>query len=147
MEEAIQAALAEGRAPTKADVHYRVRFTGTSEWYTPVKYIELARLVLDQIDLDPASCDFAQRRVRASRYFTKADDGVAQPWAGKIFLNPPFGKHEIPHFVDKLVGGVQSGAVTEAIMLTNNSTDTAWFHHAQSACPAICSNTPWRNIT
>src|SRR5262249_14340165 len=35
--------------------------TGETEWYTPARYVELARRVLDAIDLDPASCDAAQQ--------------------------------------------------------------------------------------
>jgi hypothetical protein len=35
--------------------------SGQVEWYTPTKYIDLAREVLGAIDLDPASSDIAQR--------------------------------------------------------------------------------------
>jgi phage N-6-adenine-methyltransferase len=140
VEQAINGALAEGRAPTKADIRYtfRTAFTGKCEWYTPVEHIALARQVLGEIDLDPASCEFAQGRVRARRYYTIEDDGLAQPWEGRIWCNPPYSQPEVVQFVEKLVASVRSGTVTEAIMLTNNYTDTAWFHHAESACAAIC---------
>lgn len=140
IEQAINGALSEGRAPTKSDIrnHFRVAFTGKCEWYTPVEHLELARRVLGTIDLDPASCEFAQRRVRARRYYTIEDDGLAQDWAGRIWLNPPYSQPEIVHFVQKLVASFLSGPVTEAILLTSNYTDTAWFHHAESACAAIC---------
>jgi hypothetical protein len=42
--------------------------TGENEWYTPVKYIEAARRVLGNIDLDPASCEAAQTTVRARQF-------------------------------------------------------------------------------
>src|SRR5262249_14971473 len=48
---------------------------GDSEWYTPPEYVEAARDVLGGIDLDPASNHLAQATVRATRYFTKQDDG------------------------------------------------------------------------
>src|SRR5262245_6844094 len=64
--------------------------TGENEWYTPPAYLEAARLVLGGIDLDPASSDVAQRRVRAGRYFTKKDDGLSRPWRGRVWLNPPY---------------------------------------------------------
>jgi phage N-6-adenine-methyltransferase len=140
VEQAINGALAEGRAPTKADIrnHFRVAFTGKIEWYTPVAYIDLARQVMGEIDLDPATCAFAQARVQARRYYTIEDDGLAKDWAGKIWLNPPFAQPAIVHFVEKLVASFLSGAVAEAVMLSSNYTDTAWFHHAESACAAIC---------
>jgi hypothetical protein len=43
--------------------------TGENEWFTPEKYIELARSVLGEIDLDPASCEAAQKTVRAKKWF------------------------------------------------------------------------------
>jgi phage N-6-adenine-methyltransferase len=140
VEQAISGALSEGRAPTKADIrsHFRTSFTGKSEWYTPVEHVALARRVLGEIDLDPATCEFAQARVRARRYYTIEDDGLAQAWGGRVWLNPPYSQPAIVQFVEKMVASVQGGAVTEAILLTNNFTDTAWFHHAESACAAIC---------
>lgn len=62
------------------------------EWYTPLPFIEAARRVMGAIDLDPASHDDCRLHVGAARHFTKEDDGLAQPWEGRIFLNPPGGK-------------------------------------------------------
>lgn len=28
----------------------------------------------------------------AARHYTKLDDGMAQPWEGRIWLNPPYGR-------------------------------------------------------
>jgi hypothetical protein len=66
VEEAIQDALDEGRAPTKTDIKNHVRGTfgtGNMEWNTPAEYIELARNALGGIDLDPASNDLAQKTI------------------------------------------------------------------------------------
>ena len=40
------------------------------EWYTPPYIIEKAKLVLGTIDLDPASCEYANRTVGASKIYT-----------------------------------------------------------------------------
>ena len=44
------------------------------EWYTPKKYIEAARIVMGNIDLDPASSKMANEIVKAPAYFTRDDD-------------------------------------------------------------------------
>src|SRR5262249_56141272 len=64
--------------------------TGYYEWYTPARYIELAREVLGEIDLDPASSAKAQEIVKAQRYFTLEQDGLIRPWHGRVWLNPPY---------------------------------------------------------
>jgi hypothetical protein len=147
VEKAINGALAENRPPKKADIRravedakrpFRVIGTGESEWFTPGPLIEMAREVLGGIDLDPASCDAAQRRVKAARYFTLTNDGLSQDWAGKVWLNPPYSQLAVALFAGKLVAECESGRVTDAIMLTHNYTDTAWFHHAERACEVIC---------
>ena len=65
--------------------------SSTPEHYTPVEVVEAARNTLGIIDLDPASCQAANRVVRATRYFTRDDNGFIQPWHGRVFLNPPGG--------------------------------------------------------
>jgi phage N-6-adenine-methyltransferase len=116
----------------------RLANTGEVEWYTPAEYVEAVRDVLGAIDLDPASSEAAQRTVRAARFFTKEDDGLAHPWPGRVWVNPPYVQPLIMHFVAKLVEEVAARRTTEAILLTHNFTDNAWFHLAASACTAIC---------
>lgn len=116
----------------------RASNSGEQDWHTPAKHLEAARRVLGGFDLDPASSDVAQERVQAERHFTKADDGLAQPWRGRVWLNPPYSHPEIREFAEKLVAEYQAGNVTAAIMLTNNSTDTEWFQDAAAAADGLC---------
>ena len=73
--------------------------SASNEHYTPRVIVEAARTTLGAIDLDPASCEAANRVVRATRIFTRADDGLSRPWHGRVFNNPPGGR---------LVGGDSS---------------------------------------
>jgi phage N-6-adenine-methyltransferase len=117
---------------------HRTGFTGNFEWYTPAEYVERARRVLGVIDLDPASSALAQETVRATRYFTKEDDGLGQEWHGRVWLNPPYNQPVIEQFIDKLVEETVAGRTTQAILLTHNSSDTAWFHKAAISAAAFC---------
>jgi len=111
---------------------------GSDEWYTPVEFIEAARAVMGGIDLDPASCEVAQATVKADRFFTKEQDGLAQPWAGNVWLNPPYSRELIGPFVAKLLADYQAGAVRQAVVLTNNDTETGWFHALADMALCFC---------
>ena len=65
---------------------------GEFERYTPTEIVELCRRVLDEIDLDPASCEVAQRTVRAKTYFTVEMDGLKRGWFGRVMINHPYHK-------------------------------------------------------
>ena len=99
----------------------------SNEHYTPAKYIEAARHVLGEIDLDPASCDRAQQVVKAKEYFTAQRSGLDLPWWGRVWMNPPYGGLA-PRFVEKLMHEIAAERVSAAIVLVNSHcTDTRWF--------------------
>lgn len=112
--------------------------TGDTEWHTPPEYLGAARTVLGGFDLDPASNPIAQETVQVGRFFTKEQDGLAQPWFGRVWLNPPYAQPAITNFVSKLISEFKQGHVTAAILLTHGFTDTKWFHAAFGECQAIC---------
>ena len=112
--------------------------SGENEWYTPSQYIEAAREVLGTIDLDPASSDVANERVKATSYFTKDDNGLAHEWHGSVWLNPPYAQPLISNFAEKVVEEFEDGRVKAAIVLVNNATETRWFRQMTEAATAIC---------
>jgi len=116
----------------------RTQTSGDDEWYTPAKYVELARKVLDGIDLDPASNKFAQKVVKAGKYFTADDDGLTKAWQGSVWLNPPYSRGLMGGFVTKLRAEIAAGRTKCAILLTHNFTDTAWWHTALEKASAVC---------
>lgn len=112
--------------------------TGDEESYTPSEFIESARLVMKEITTDPASNDMAQETVKAGTYYTASDDGLSKHWTGQVWMNPPYTALVINKFLEKLVDHYMAGDVTEAIVLTNNNTDTSWFHKTAKESSAFC---------
>lgn len=107
------------------------------EWYTPAAFLDLVHAVMGGIDLDPATCEEAQATVQAHRYFTKEDDGLACEWNGRVFMNPPYSTPAIQKFTAKVLEEFDAGRVTEAIVLTNNSSETRWFQSLLARC-VVC---------
>jgi hypothetical protein len=58
----------------------------TDEWLTPRELVA----ALGPFDLDP--CAPVQRPwATATHHYTVEDDGLRQPWFGRVWLNPPYG--------------------------------------------------------
>jgi hypothetical protein len=99
----------------------------TPEHYTPPEFLEAVCAVFDGIpDLDPCSDSSARPTVAARRHFTRQENGLMQPWAGRVYMNPPYGR-EIGKWIRKLRSEWQRGAMTDAIALLPARPDTAWF--------------------
>ena len=122
----------------KLGENYRANSTGENEWYTPADHIEIARQVLGEIDLDPASNAEANKIVKAKKYFSEEDDGLSKEWSGRVWLNPPYSRDLMGPFVNKLIESYKSGSVPAAIMVSHNNTDTAWFHSLSEVASAVC---------
>jgi hypothetical protein len=59
------------------------------DWYTPKWIFEALQLTFD---IDVASPPETVPWIPAKQRFTMADDGLAQPWEGLVWCNPPFSK-------------------------------------------------------
>jgi hypothetical protein len=71
-------------------------------------------------------------------FYSKGDDGLNQPWYGRVWLNPPYSRTLIGLFVNKLIAEYEAGRVTAAILMVPLCPDTRWFQAAERACAAVC---------
>ena len=96
--------------------------SGNVEIYTPSAIIEAARRTMSGIDLDPASSETANLRVKATRFFTQADDGLSKVWQ-----NHPFSRALNAKWINKLVSEYKAGNITAACAICFASTSEKWF--------------------
>lgn len=112
--------------------------SGNNEWYTPAKYIDLAREVMGGIDCDPATSEIANQTVKAKTIFTAENDGLTQTWRGRVWMNPPYAQPLINDFAEAVSAKFKSGEIDQACILVNNATETQWFQRMLSVASAVC---------
>lgn len=99
----------------------------TVDWYTPPWLFQ--RLGLE-FDLDPCQPPSGIEWIPAKRRYSIHDDGLAQPWCGCVWLNPPYGKHT-PAWLERMHNH------RNGIALVFARTDCAWFHEYVAQADAI----------
>lgn len=80
---------------------------GTDEWLTPPELIA----ALGAFDLDPCA-PIVRPWPTAVRHYTLEDDGLRQPWEGRVWLNPPYGN--ITRWMARMVAHNHGTALTFA---------------------------------
>ena len=96
----------------------------SDEWYTGEAVVSLLHTYYDSgIDLDPASNAQANELILADNYYSEEDNGLEQPWFGKVWCNPPYSRQLIGPFVEKFL----TEPFAEGILLVNANEDTQWF--------------------
>jgi len=99
--------------------------------YTPADLAALAVTVLGGIDLDPASDRTGRSPIAATAIYTREDDGLAQPWAGRDWLFPPQDGRTAA-WVAKLVHEYRCGRTTAALLYAGLDARAPWWQHLAS---------------
>ena len=97
------------------------------EWYTPPEIFERLNL---WFDLDPCHPEKPLPWIPATRRYNVNDDGLTKPWIGRVWLNPPYGKHTI-EWLAKMHGHRHGVALVFA------RTDCKWFHDYVAKSDAV----------
>ena len=99
----------------------------TVDWYTPLWIFEDLGM---EFDLDPCQPIDKIPWIPCKKRYTIIDDGLIQPWEGKVFLNPPYGKYTTDWL--KKMHEHRNG-----IALVFARTDCKWFHQYVVKADAI----------
>src|SRR5271166_3137881 len=81
------------------------------------------RWILDRLgpfDLDPCAAD-PRPWSCATTSFTEADGGLSRPWFGRCYVNPPFNRYQVGHWIRKLADHGHGTALLHA------RTEAEWF--------------------
>jgi hypothetical protein len=106
----------------------------SSEWFTPQIIFDKLDLVFD---LDPChpGRDNPHCVVPARKIYTKAENGLLQPWNGLVFCNPPHSdqRRGVVPWLRKFI------AHASGILLCPARTSSDWWHDVLlPSCPLIC---------
>ncbi|MGZ4996136.1 MAG: phage N-6-adenine-methyltransferase [Methylobacter sp.] len=93
----------------------------TDLWSTPQSFFDELNKEFN-FELDVCA---TKDNTKCPVYFTKDDDGLTQEWAGKVWMNPPYGR-EIKAWMKKAYESAKNGATV--VCLVPARTDTVWWH-------------------
>lgn len=108
------------------------RSVGKSQVHLTPKWI-IDRL--GPFDLDPCAATVRPWDC-AARNIVESEDGLSADWHGRVWLNPPFDRYQVGHWVRKLA---EHGSGT---LLVHARTETEWFRPIwqHAACILFLSN-------
>ena len=100
------------------NVHFSSK---TDMWATPQDFFDKYNKIYN-FEIDVCA---SPENAKCSKYYTKEQNGLAQEWTGKCWMNPPYGR-EIKDWMKKAYESSLNGATV--VCLVPARTDTAWWH-------------------
>lgn len=117
----VEAELAEAPEPVKPAWY---QSSESDDWWTPQWLFDL----LDaEIGFETDVCA-SDANHKCDRYFTRAQDGLAQEWTGRCWMNPPYGRSggtSIYQWIEKAYWAAMQGATVACCIPAR--TDTTWW--------------------
>jgi len=98
--------------------------SATDEWATPQSLFNTLNGIYGPLDLDVCA---TTENAKCQRFYERADNGLLQPWEGRCWMNPPYGR-KIGKWVQRAHDAAMSGEAEIVVCLLPSRTDTAWWH-------------------
>jgi site-specific DNA-methyltransferase (adenine-specific) len=102
-----------------------------TDWGTPPELFERWNRQYGPFDLDP--CTSPDNPLGTPHFYTKEDDGLKQPWFGRVYCNPPYGR-DIGDWLTKAINETADGNAKLVVMLLPARTGPKWFHKYVLPC-------------
>ena len=105
------------------NMNTKLLFSSNSDmWETPQWLFDKLNSEFN-FDLDVCA---VPENAKCAAYYTPIMDGLNQPWYGRCWCNPPYGRN-IDKWIKKAYKSYCDGALV--VMLLPARTDTKWFHN------------------
>lgn len=95
--------------------------SSSEEWATPAAFFAALHAEFG-FTLDACA---TPENAKCERFYSKADNALAQDWTGVVFMNPPYGR-QIGEWMHKAWVSAARGATV--VCLVPSRTDTRWWH-------------------
>lgn len=95
----------------------------SDHWSTPRQLVDELEREFGVFDLDPCC---RVETAKARKFYTPTENGLALPWHGSVFLNPPYSKPA--PWLQKAIDETSNYNARIVVALLPVRTDTRWFH-------------------
>lgn len=116
------------------DYHQTHWSSESDEWATPPELLRPLDHAVGGFDLDP--CSGAEERSIATETYTEEDDGLAQRWHGRVWMNPPYS--DVADWMEKAHLEALGDDVELVVTLVPARTSTQWYHNWATEAAALC---------
>lgn len=100
------------------NVHFK---SDKQDWATPSDFYNKVDNIYGPFELDPCSDG---TNAKCHKHYTEKENGLAQPWFGKVFVNPPY--NQCKQWLEKCVK--EKDNCERIVVLIPARTDTKFFH-------------------
>lgn len=109
--------------PEATDVDDKPHGWTSDKWATPWPVLRDLEAKYGAFDLDPC-CE--PHTAKAPTFYTIEDNGLAKPWFGNVYVNPPFS--DVRPWCERAIEATSTSEAKLVVMLLPCATDTGWFH-------------------